>query len=352
MSITSFMASMLVIVRLSSMVADQELVAIVGAFVFLAVKFGVGRLVKRFTVHRGLIHSIPFAVLCGEIAFLLVPGTTPARTLKAIALALGMLSHLLLDEIFSLQTTSGTLKVKKSFGTALKFIRLKHMELTGILYGLIAVATYCSFFQPAFVSEALDRNLDRFANLSIQSVMHLNMVSQQTQQQLNNTTNLSQRFGINFGQYSAADAQSNGTQSNTDAGSPAQNGEPANLAAVPEETTAERKSWRQRIASSIVENLTPGGNPDLQQALQQPSQRETSSTPLIAISPQPLPSSINVPLPGRTSSSQNIPSYPPVVPSGNLPGNPSGNLPPNGMPSGNIPIIGTSLLPSPHNISL
>ena len=60
---------------------------------------------KRYTVHRGMWHSIPACLACGLLAFLIVAGQDLAiRLFKAGAVSLGFLSHLVLDEIWSLQT--------------------------------------------------------------------------------------------------------------------------------------------------------------------------------------------------------------------------------------------------------
>lgn len=79
---------------------------------------------KKVTNHRGAFHSIPMALIFGLLtATFLSQLAMSSQSQIAISLAvtLGYLSHLLLDELNSLAVKSTLkLKPKKSFGTALK----------------------------------------------------------------------------------------------------------------------------------------------------------------------------------------------------------------------------------------
>jgi hypothetical protein len=113
---------MLMIERFQTFGWPRETMALAGAAIYLAVRFGAAELFKRYTVHRGMWHSIPACLACGLLAFLIVGGEDLAiRVFKAGAVSLGFFSHLLLDELWSLRLRSGRLNVKRSFGTALKF---------------------------------------------------------------------------------------------------------------------------------------------------------------------------------------------------------------------------------------
>ena len=186
MSITACITSMLVILRVSTMEVGAEMISIIGVAVFVAIKFGVGNLIKTFTVHRGMIHTIPFAILCGEILFLTTAGDISARILKAAGLSLGFLSHLLLDEIYSVDVVK--LSTKKSFGTALKFGMWKNIKLTVILYFVLICATFVSFRQPNMVGEALDHALDQVAELTIRGTQQFEEASLTAQQRLRSST--------------------------------------------------------------------------------------------------------------------------------------------------------------------
>ena len=105
---------------------------------FFLVRYILGYLLAKFTVHRGLWHSIPAAVLCSEITYLLffdLP--VKVRLLYALSVLGGFISHLLLDEMYSVKILA--LDTKRSFGTALKFTGPSKLQ-TFLLYFLI----FCS----------------------------------------------------------------------------------------------------------------------------------------------------------------------------------------------------------------
>jgi hypothetical protein len=113
---------MLMLERFENFGWSREMMVLAAAGIYAAVRFGVAEVFKRYTVHRGMWHSIPACLACGLLAFLIVAGQDLAiRTFKAGAVSLGFFSHLLLDEIWSFRLRSGRLNIKKSFGTALKF---------------------------------------------------------------------------------------------------------------------------------------------------------------------------------------------------------------------------------------
>jgi hypothetical protein len=113
---------MLMLERFENFGWSREMMVLAAAGIYAAVRFGVAELFKRYTVHRGMWHSIPACIACGLMAFLIVAGNDIAiRTFKAAAVSLGFFSHLLIDEIWSFRLRSGRINIKKSFGTALKF---------------------------------------------------------------------------------------------------------------------------------------------------------------------------------------------------------------------------------------
>lgn len=123
--ISSFAAAivpMLMLERFQGLGWPRETIAVAAAGIYAVIRFGVAALFKRYTVHRGMWHSIPACLTCGLIAFLIVGGEDLAiRLFKSSAVTLGFLSHLVIDEIWSFQLRSGKLNIKRSFGTAMKF---------------------------------------------------------------------------------------------------------------------------------------------------------------------------------------------------------------------------------------
>jgi hypothetical protein len=120
------------------------LVVLAALAAFVAVRVGLRGFTAWLCVHRGLVHSLPFAVLVGALAvqvasraFHLAP--TPAW-LTGVFLTGGFLIHLALDELFSVDLLGA--RVKRSFGTALKLGARRQLFATAALYvGAIALLT-------------------------------------------------------------------------------------------------------------------------------------------------------------------------------------------------------------------
>ena len=132
---------MLMLDRFSTLGWSHEMMAVAGGGMYAAIRFGAAEVFKRYTVHRGMWHSLPACAACGLLAFIIACGPDLAiRLFKAGAVTLGFLSHLVLDEIWSFQLRNGRLNVKKSFGTALKFFGKDRWANAGMagLVGLLA----------------------------------------------------------------------------------------------------------------------------------------------------------------------------------------------------------------------
>lgn len=86
---------------------------------FLAVRHGLRRAMARLTVHRGMSHSLPTCAVWGAITYLYYPSDRHVlRLMMALAVMLGFFSHLLLDEICSVDLRG--IRVNRAFGTAMK----------------------------------------------------------------------------------------------------------------------------------------------------------------------------------------------------------------------------------------
>jgi hypothetical protein len=111
----------LMIDRFQQLGWSVELMALAGGLIYLTIRFGVGRIFKRYTVHRGMWHSLPAAASLGLLAFLVCSSQDlPIRVFKAGAVVLGFMSHLVLDEFASVTMHRGRVRLKKSSGTAFK----------------------------------------------------------------------------------------------------------------------------------------------------------------------------------------------------------------------------------------
>ena len=89
---------------------------------FLAVRFLLQMAFARFTVHRGIWHSwlgIAFATLATvDLAYWLLREPAQAAWIAGGMVGLGYLTHLCLDELYSVDLMSS--RVNRAFGTALK----------------------------------------------------------------------------------------------------------------------------------------------------------------------------------------------------------------------------------------
>ncbi len=108
----------------------------------------VGTIFKRFTHHRGIMHSIPMMTIAGLSTFIAVRSLEQGDTLSlifALAVSAGFASHLILDEIHSENLMDGNPFVhKRSLGTALKFFS-NSGGVNLFTYLLIAALLYTVF---------------------------------------------------------------------------------------------------------------------------------------------------------------------------------------------------------------
>ncbi|MFK5977032.1 MAG: metal-dependent hydrolase [Sulfurovum sp.] len=93
----------------------------------------------KLTTHRGIFHTIPMGVLFGEVTILISQNLAGmSATFSSIAgffVFFGFLSHLILDEIYSIDFKA--MKLKSSLGTAFKFYDTNNGIGTFFLYILV-----------------------------------------------------------------------------------------------------------------------------------------------------------------------------------------------------------------------
>jgi hypothetical protein len=112
---------MLMVERFQKMDYGHEMMVIAAGLVYLFIRFCVAEVFRRYTVHRGMWHSLPAAAIVGMFAFLVMScEDISVRFFKTFAVVAGFMSHLILDEIWSVDFKRGKYTFKRSFGTALK----------------------------------------------------------------------------------------------------------------------------------------------------------------------------------------------------------------------------------------
>ncbi|MFO0942222.1 MAG: metal-dependent hydrolase [Pirellulales bacterium] len=113
---------MLMVDRLQKMELKQDTMVLIAIIAYVVIRFVLAEIFRRYTVHRGMWHSIPAAAICGMVAFLVMSHEDiTIRLFKTSGVVLGFMSHLILDEIWSIDFRGGSYKFKSSFGTAIKF---------------------------------------------------------------------------------------------------------------------------------------------------------------------------------------------------------------------------------------
>jgi len=111
---------------------------------YLLINYVVCAIVKRVTVHRGMMHSIPFVFVCAGIAYLLFePSGSRVALMAGLAVLLGCLVHLALDEVTSFKLKFGIIPVpKRTSGSAFKlksdsFFATIFVYLTLVFVGIL-----------------------------------------------------------------------------------------------------------------------------------------------------------------------------------------------------------------------
>lgn len=147
-------SALLIVSRLSDFSLNTESVILIGSATFLIIWTLIGGLIKKMTRHRGMFHSIPMAIIVAEAIFIISSGDLDERLFKAFSIFLGVMVHLALDEIYSVEgKKNGTVYFKKSFGTALKMIDFENLGSTVFIYLILAVMTQIAIHAPTITNE-------------------------------------------------------------------------------------------------------------------------------------------------------------------------------------------------------
>ena len=144
---------LLLLPRLMANGMTQEGVLAMVVACYLLIRYGASWTLKRITVHRGMYHSIPAMLISGLIVYLEYHSSNPrVRLLLAGGVMLGFLSHLILDEIYSVDFNGVRLKLKSSAGSALKFFSPSWIG-TSVCYGLLGGLGFLAYLEWAQMGE-------------------------------------------------------------------------------------------------------------------------------------------------------------------------------------------------------
>ena len=109
---------------------------------YVVVRYGGAMLIGKLSVHRGMFHSVPALLIAAMLTFLCYKSDRFAvKLLMAGGVAIGFFSHLVLDELYSVQWNGTRLKLSRSAGSALKMVG-KHFWPNAFTYGLLMFLSY------------------------------------------------------------------------------------------------------------------------------------------------------------------------------------------------------------------
>jgi len=150
---------MLLIDRFQAIGMPYDLMILVTAGLYFLIRFAGASLLGRFTVHRGMFHSIPAVLIFAGLAFVICGSNNnvEVRYLKAGGVFFGAMSHLFLDELYSIEWKGGTWRFKRSFGTALKLWG-KNGWANFSTYAKLAVVAVMVTGEPSVMQMVEERN--------------------------------------------------------------------------------------------------------------------------------------------------------------------------------------------------
>jgi membrane-bound metal-dependent hydrolase YbcI (DUF457 family) len=117
------------------------------ALAYIIMRYGLGWVLRYTTVHRGMFHSIPAMLIAGMAVYLAYDTKTAllsTRYVLAGGVMVGFFSHLLLDEIYSVDFNGLRIKLKSSAGSALKFFS-SSVPATAICYGVLGCLLFVAY---------------------------------------------------------------------------------------------------------------------------------------------------------------------------------------------------------------
>jgi hypothetical protein len=122
-----------------------EQIIVILAGLYLLIRYGLSYVFKRYTVHRGIYHSVPAMLIAGLIVFLVYHSPDIfLRGYVALGTMIGFLSHLILDELCSVDFNGVKISVNKFAGSALKFWS-PSLPVTLATYLLLAGLGYVAY---------------------------------------------------------------------------------------------------------------------------------------------------------------------------------------------------------------
>jgi len=160
-NVLSLLMTIFLIFTKSSTYSVLEML-LMSTVVFAGIRYCLLEIFRKFSKHRGMFHSVPVALGWGIAVAILMDMFFGLSSLISwvygFMVSFGYLIHLTLDETYSVDL--GNRRIKRSFGTALKFYSLKTpveklqtVMIYGSLVGLMSIAPDNSSIVKALFSQ-------------------------------------------------------------------------------------------------------------------------------------------------------------------------------------------------------
>ena len=150
-SLAAAVLPLLLVPRLIHMGMSREAILAMMLFGYVAIRYGAANIFRRFSVHRGMYHSVPAMLVAGLCVYLAYHSPDRnVRIMLACGVMLGFLSHLVLDEIYSVDWRGMKPKLKSSAGSAVKFMSSSAIATATcyLILGGLAYLAYRDYMKP------------------------------------------------------------------------------------------------------------------------------------------------------------------------------------------------------------
>lgn len=142
--VVAAIAPLVAVRHLVDAIGSVDGMILAGGLIYVAVRYGGAWLLARLCVHRGMFHSMPALGIAACLGFLAYKSDDlRVRILMGGGIALGYLSHLVLDEIYAVQWNGVRVRLNKAAGTATKCFG-RSFAANAFCYGLLFFLGYAS----------------------------------------------------------------------------------------------------------------------------------------------------------------------------------------------------------------
>lgn len=163
--LAAIIGPMLLVPRLVQMDLSREAILASLLFGYIIIRYPVANMFRWFTVHRGMYHSLPAMAIAGLCVYLAYHSPDQRiRLLLAGGVMIGFLSHLVLDEIYSVDWRGVRIKLKSSAGSAVKLAStsIPATITCYLILGGLGYLAYQDYHQPASAGPPPEQRKNRW----------------------------------------------------------------------------------------------------------------------------------------------------------------------------------------------